>query len=79
MARATARLQPGQARLMSQTLLDKDVAKLCRGGSIVLHTGQKRVIVISADSNILRWLNRKLKNGDKKITPMERKKILEMM
>jgi hypothetical protein len=79
MAKATARLQPGQARLMSQTLTDKDVAQLCRGGSVVLHTGQKRVLVINADSNILKWLNHKLKNGDKLITPTERRKILEMM
>jgi len=79
MTRATARLQPGQARLMSQTLTDKDVANLLRGGSVVVHTGQKRVIVINADSNILRWLAKKLKNGEKRITPMERKRITEMM
>ena len=79
MTRATARLQPGQARLMSQTLTDQNVATLLRGGSVVVHTGQKRVLVINSDSNILRWLNRKLENGDKKITPRERKQILEMM
>lgn len=63
---------------MSQTLTDKDVAKLLRGKSVVVHTGQKRIIVIDADSNILRWLARKLQTREG-ITPQERKRILEMM
>ena len=79
MTRATARLQPGQARLMSQTLTDKNVATLLQGGSVVVHTGQKRTLIINADSNILRWLAKKLQCGDKKITPRERSRILEMM
>lgn len=80
MARAcTARLRPGRARLMSQTLTDKDVASLLRGGNVVLHTGEKRVIIINADSNILRWLAGKLRQKGATITPRERSRILEMM
>lgn len=73
------RLQPGQARLMAQTLTDKDVANLLRGGSVVVHTGNRRVIVIDANSNILRWLRKKLKEKGATITPRERARILEMM
>lgn len=64
--------------MMSQTLTDKDVARLLRGKSVVVHTGQKRIIVIDADSDILRWLGRKLRTREG-ITPQERQKILEMM
>jgi len=66
-------------RLMSQTLTDNDVVTLCKGGSVVVHTGQKRIIVINAKSDILKWLNKKLSQKDIEITPRERKKVLEMM
>lgn len=66
-------------RLMSQTLTDKDLARLVRGKDAVLHIGKSKTVVINADSDVLRWLGKKVASADGVIVPSEKRKIRELL